>query len=210
VDHGVEGLVTLIGIRYTMAVGDAEKAIDLVSAKLARHSPKGRSDRRPVFGGEIDDFEGLVRMAEQRVGGALPAAAVRALVHHYGTEYHRVLKCAASDPARLQTVGATTVVQAEVVHAVREEMAIKLGDVVFRRTDLATGRPPSEAELATCARLMAGELGWSDAQVEVETAAVRRTLAEMMPCAADRLETSSRIIAAPGQQRPETLEKGHL
>ena len=81
VDHGVVGLVTLIGIRYTMAIGDAEKAIDLVAAKLARRAPKGRVRRTPVFGGQIDDFEGLVRTAQRHVGGALPAPAVRALAH---------------------------------------------------------------------------------------------------------------------------------
>ena len=209
-DHGVEGLVTLIGVRYTMAVGDAAKAIDLVTAKLARRAPRAPTDRMPVFGGEIDDFEDLVRAAGRQIDGALPAAAVRALVHNYGNQYGRILEYARSDPTLMRTVGATTVVQAEVVHAVREEMAVELGDVMFRRTDLATGRPPSEAELATCARLMAAELGWSDSRMETETASVRRTLAKMMPHAADRLETASPIVAARGQQQSGAAETAPL
>ncbi|HLT01924.1 MAG TPA: FAD-dependent oxidoreductase [Geminicoccaceae bacterium] len=198
VDHGVDGLVTLIGIRYTMAVGDAAKAIDLIAAKLARHAPRPSAEPPPVFGGRIEDFEALVRTAERQIGGALPARAVRALVHHYGDEYGRILNYAKSDQSLLQTVGTTTVVQAEITHAVREEMAVQLGDVVFRRTDLATGQPPNEADLATCARLMAAELGWSPARTEAEMAAVRHTLAEMMPHVAQRQETSPPLVAASG------------
>src|SRR5690606_40218475 len=162
------------------------------------HAPRPSAEPPPVFGGRIEDFEALVRTAERQIGGALPARAVRALVHEYGDEYVRILNYPKSDQSLHQTVGTTTVVQAEITHAVREEMAVQLGDVVFRRTDLATGQPPSEADLATCARLMAAELGWGAARTEAEMAAVRRTLAEMMPHVADRQDTSPPLVAASG------------
>lgn len=194
-DHGVEGLVTLIGIRYTMAVGDAAQAIDLVARKLGRGGPRPAA-ARPLFGGQIEDFEALVRTAGRRVGEALPPPSVRALIHNYGSEYGRILDYAIRDPALLRTIGTTTVVAAEVAHAVREEMAIALGDVVFRRTDFATARPPREADLATCARLMAAELGWSGARMATEIAAVRRTLAAMRPHVVERPATT--LPLAPG------------
>lgn len=212
IDHaaadGVEGLVTLIGIRYTMAVGDARRAIDLITAKLGRRAPAKPNDRMPVFGGQIESFEDLVRTAAREVGGALPGPAVRALVHNYGSEYRRILHHAGSDRALLQTLQGTTVVQAEVLHAIREEMALELADVVFRRTDLATGRPPSEAELATCARLMAAELGWREARIAEEMASVRRMLAGMMPHVADRHVATPPIVSALGPHSPEGLAAG--
>ena len=58
--------------------------------------------------------------------------------------------------------------KAEVVHAVREEMAEKIGDVVFRRTDFGTGGHPGEAALQECARMMASELGWDGNRVQEE------------------------------------------
>jgi glycerol-3-phosphate dehydrogenase len=47
-------------------------------------------------------------------------------------------------------------------------MAIKLSDVVFRRTDIATGSNPGDAALRECAHLMADRLGWDDKKVEAE------------------------------------------
>jgi glycerol-3-phosphate dehydrogenase len=58
--------------------------------------------------------------------------------------------------------------------AVREEMARTLADAVLRRLDLGTAGPPADAELEAVARVMASELGWSEARLADE----RRALAE--------------------------------
>jgi len=55
-------------------------------------------------------------------------------------------------------------------------MAVKLGDVVFRRTDLATGKDPGEEALRSCAELMAAELGWDNNKTESELDEVRSML----------------------------------
>jgi glycerol-3-phosphate dehydrogenase len=52
-------------------------------------------------------------------------------------------------------------------------MARKLGDVVFRRTDLGTGGHPGDDALRTCADLMADELGWDGRRIRCELEAVR-------------------------------------
>ncbi|RMF65662.1 MAG: hypothetical protein D6743_07665, partial [Calditrichaeota bacterium] len=62
----------------------------------------------------------------------------------------------------------TRVLRAEVVHAVREEMAVKLSDVVRRRTELGSGEHPGKAALHECAALMAEELGWSKERMRDE------------------------------------------
>ena len=62
---------------------------------------------------------------------------------------------------------------AEVVHAVRDEMAKKLSDVVYRRTVLVTGTYPGEQAMDDCVRLMAAELGWDNAKMERELDEIR-------------------------------------
>jgi glycerol-3-phosphate dehydrogenase len=47
--------------------------------------------------------------------------------------------------------------------AVREEMAIHLTDAVLRRLDLGTAGPPSPADVAAVADVMAGARGWDEA-----------------------------------------------
>ena len=172
-EHKVGGLATLIGIRYTMGRGHAAKAIDLIAHKLNHKGPRPRTDQIPVFGGRIASFEALLQEQLVRANGQLAPAVLRALLHNYGTEFQRVLAYAATNPALLESVGAGTVIKAEVVHAVREEMAVRLADVVFRRTDLATGEYPGPAALLACARLMAEELGWNGVRMQAELDDVR-------------------------------------
>ena len=61
---------------------------------------------------------------------------------------------------------------AEIVHAVRREMATTLGDVVHRRTDLGTAGRPSDDALQAGAAIMGRELGWDGARTATEIAKV--------------------------------------
>jgi glycerol-3-phosphate dehydrogenase len=87
--------------------------------------------------------------------------AVGQLCRNYGSCYGKVLELAKGDPGLGRVLGDTKVLSAEVVHAVRDEMALKLGDVVLRRTDLGAGAYPGDEAVRRCADLMASELGWS-------------------------------------------------
>jgi glycerol-3-phosphate dehydrogenase len=62
---------------------------------------------------------------------------------------------------------------AEIVHAIRSEQAVRLSDIVIRRTSLGALECPSETALAACARTAATELGWDEARREAEIAGVR-------------------------------------
>lgn len=173
--HQLEGLVTLIGVRYTMARGDAAKAIDLVSAKLNRKVRRPATERIPIYGGQIEYFEEFVlRTTQQHCQEKLQPEIMRALLHNYGSEYKRVLRYIDEESRWAETLGTSKVIKAEVIHAVREEMSIKLVDVVFRRTDLATGDNPGDKTLQICAKLMALELGWDSERIQQEFDEVRK------------------------------------
>jgi glycerol-3-phosphate dehydrogenase len=58
--------------------------------------------------------------------------------------------------------------KAEIILAVRGEMAQNLSDVVFRRTDLGSGNRPDPRGLQACADLMASELGWDESRTQKE------------------------------------------
>ena len=108
---------------------------------------------------------------------ALKEPAARALAHNHGSAADDVLALAAGTPELARTLPGSPVLAAEVVHAVRQEMALTLGDVALRRTDLASaGAPPPEA-LYEAASLMAGELGWSRSRTLAEVARVQSRLA---------------------------------
>lgn len=175
-EHNIDGLVTLIGVRYTVARGESAKAIDLICDKLGRRLARPATEYLPIHGGKIDSFEDLVRKVRQDAAGLTDAAA-RALAHNYGTEYPEVLRMGERTPDMLRPFEASTVLPAEVLHAVRSELAVRLGDVVFRRTDLATGGHPGDSALLACANLMQQELGWTDEQRDTEIRDVVRRFA---------------------------------
>lgn len=168
--HGIDNLVSLIGIRYTMARADAARAVDLIDRKLGGERRRSPTDRTPVHGGAFERFDSLVRAIGRASAGTLGSDAAEALAHNHGSEYRHVLRLRAE--AGDGCIGTTTTLRAEVLHAVREEMALTLADIVFRRTDLATGGHPGPAALQEAASLAARELGWDEARRREEVAAV--------------------------------------
>jgi glycerol-3-phosphate dehydrogenase len=56
--------------------------------------------------------------------------------------------------------------------AVRDEMALTLADAVLRRLDLGTAGPPRDEATDAVARVMAEALGWDEARVGAERAAL--------------------------------------
>jgi glycerol-3-phosphate dehydrogenase len=181
VDHAaerqLEGLITLIGVRYTTGPADAVEVVDLAGRHLGRDLPRSRLAWTPVRGGDFADFEALVREIAQSAPPGTDAAAVRALAHNHGSAYAEVLALSGSRPDLGQPLAATSVLRAEIVHAMQEEMAASLADVVFRRTDLCTAGFPSLATLREAAEVMAGTAGWTSPRMAAELDYVLEKLA---------------------------------
>jgi glycerol-3-phosphate dehydrogenase len=98
----------------------------------------------------------------------IPENSVRSLVHNHGLNYQDVTRRCEEKSEWAETLGGSDVLKAEVVHAVRDEMARKLSDVVFRRTDLGTAGDPGDAAIRACAEMMRKEIGWTEDQTQDE------------------------------------------
>ena len=176
VDHGrhglAEGIVSVLGAKYTTARRLAELATNLVCRKLGRSDARCRTRETPLVGWMPDAPSLRCRIGDS-YGGALDQATVESLLRHYGEEADKVLRAAASDPSLLRRVAAgRETIAAEVVYSVEHEMAAQLSDVVFRRTGLGMLGYPGDSCLERCAAIMADRLGWSDARRAEE---LRRT-----------------------------------
>ena len=110
-------------------------------------------------------------MAEIRERTGLDDEAARHVGGTYGSAYTELLDLLAEEPGSLSP--ATPVQRAEVLHAVRREMALHLTDIVLRRTDLGSAGLPDDAALEECARLAARELGWDERRKAEELERVR-------------------------------------
>jgi glycerol-3-phosphate dehydrogenase len=68
------------------------------------------------------------------------------------------------------------IIEGEVIYAARTAAALRLEDVVFRRTPLGSTGDPGAAAINRAAVIMGRECGWSDDRREDELARVRQRL----------------------------------
>jgi glycerol-3-phosphate dehydrogenase len=175
--HGVSGLVSLVGIRYTTARADAAQALDLLLAQMPVAPAAADTEALPLPGGDIENFADFVAEAERNRPPTLGIQSLRGLLRNHGTQYQNVLQAAGATKDEVTLVPGTTTLSTEVGHAVDHEMALRLDDVVLRRTDLAAGSHPGRRALETAAAEMARRLGWSSRRMSEEITATERTLA---------------------------------
>jgi len=170
-DSGLEGLLSVVSVKYTTARDVAENTVDCALAKLGRKHVASRTSRVPVFGGEIENVSNYLNKEKARAFAGLSRDSIEHLVMNYGSKYPQVVTYISEQEEWRQPLSSEhPVLAAEVIHAVREEMALKLSDVVRRRTELGSAGHPGNAALRQCAKLMSEELGWDADQIENEIA----------------------------------------
>jgi glycerol-3-phosphate dehydrogenase len=174
-EHGVDGLVTLIGIRYTTARADSATALDLLLQQLPSPPPRAATDATPLLGGAIADFPALRAAAQEAKPSGVSAQSLDALLRNHGTEYTAVLELA-KRPGGAQRLGKADTLAAEVTYAVETEMAMRVEDVVLRRTDLGSGMHPGQEAIEGVANRMQHLLGWSKERCNEEVQTTQQVL----------------------------------
>ena len=160
------GLFTVKSVKYTAAPYVAERVLERLPlpARPALNDAAGsreRIDARRRF----QSAPGLPAVQPQ-FGEFSVREHLRA---HHGPGYEKIVALQSESGLGDKLVSsAPPVLAAEVIHAMRHEMAFKLSDVVFRRTGLGTAACPIRETLAAVAELMGRELGWSSEQTQQE------------------------------------------
>ena len=172
-DHRIdrlEGMLSVTGVKYTTARFVAQKTIDHIIEREGTLGPSSRTASTPVFGGDIDRFEAYLDQEIQANAESINESGLQSLICNYGTAYKKVLSYI---PCKQLSQGQRPckdfdVLRGQVRFAVREEMAYKLTDVVFRRTEIGSAGDPGEKALEVCAYEMGSELGWGSQKVHEE------------------------------------------
>ena len=150
------GIISVTGGKLTTYREMAEDTVDATLERLSRRA-RCRTKRLPLLG--------ALGYREP-----LPGSPQAHLARRYGTEAAAVQSLISADP----TLGDVLIdglpyLRAEAVHAVRNEMARSLDDVLSRRTRARLfDRAATVRAAATVAALIGPELGWDDAQQRAE------------------------------------------
>jgi glycerol-3-phosphate dehydrogenase len=165
--EGLDGLITVEGGKYTTSRKLAETCVKIVAGKLGRDLGKSITKKHYLAGSEIKDLCSFLSEAEIK-NSDFGKPTMDYLGRNYGTEYADVIKLARADKALSETVNEDGEILAQVIYAVRDEMARTLSDIVMRRTGIGTLGNPGEDVLRKVAQLAAKELQWNADRVEKE------------------------------------------
>jgi glycerol-3-phosphate dehydrogenase len=179
-DDGINGLVTTEGGKYTTSRNLAENVLKLIAKKLNKKLPKTITDKAYLSGCEINDIDLFLETIKKN-NSDFSAKTVEYLGKNYGLEYDRVLGIARENKGLAKPVNDDGEILAQVVYAVRHEMAKTLNDILFRRTGIGTLGHPGETVLRLVARTAAKELRWNASRIKQELARAHAAFAVPRP-----------------------------
>ena len=171
--EGVEGILSVVGGKITAYRAIAEEVVDAVGRRLARET-RSRTADDPLPGARAADFAA-------RPGDLTLDAATRAhLTSIYGSRAREVLDLARADPSLAPPLCPHhRGMEAEVVHAVENEWAQSLGDILLRRNALGL----SACQALDCIDRVADRagtvLGWDQDRRRREIEAYRQEVEPM-------------------------------
>jgi glycerol-3-phosphate dehydrogenase len=170
--QGSGGMITVAGGKLTTYRSMAEEVVDRAVRDLRFREGRpriseARTDEEPLPGGETDDFTEFRSRGLEL--GVVPES-VDHLIRQYGTEAAGIYNLGAADRRLLRRlVPPHPAIEAEVLHAVRRELAHSVEDVMVRRLHLYYEHPvrgiPAAARVA---ELMGRECGWDAARIVEE------------------------------------------
>jgi glycerol-3-phosphate dehydrogenase len=177
-DHaadGVDGLLTVVGAKYTTARGVAERVVDRIMQLLKQTPVSCRTASTTLPGGHVRDVALTVAEARREYDDLVPSDSIPHLVAAYGSGYREILELARtrSDWCR-RLAPESPVIGAELVWAVRHEMAETLCDAVLRRTPLGALGYPGDEAAALAADIVGAERQWTPAQKQQELDSLRQ------------------------------------
>lgn len=174
----VEGIMSVTMGQVATVRRVAAHVLDQVFAAWGHRLVDSVSDTTPLRGGEMQGFSEFQQRELAANRWQLSESTLRQLTCNYGSDYTGVLDHL--PPARFGLTLSEerrAVLEAEIYHAVHKEMALKLTDIVFRRTELASAERPDSETLTFCAQILGKVLGWDNWRVQREIDEVLATFA---------------------------------
>ncbi|MDR0416884.1 MAG: glycerol-3-phosphate dehydrogenase/oxidase, partial [Propionibacteriaceae bacterium] len=179
VETGPGGMVTISGGKLTSCRVMGKHVVDEALRQLGRRAGPSRAAAVPLAGGLPDD---IAQAAEALAASDVPPDLQRSWLRRFGGKALRLLELWRSDAAQRETVGPRGLTGAEITHAVVEERAATLEDLMVRRTSLFFWEPDGAlAAVDAIADRLDGLLGWTPEERARQIAAYAALVARHRP-----------------------------
>src|SRR5262249_28386683 len=151
-----------------------ERVTSTLLRKLQRDAVECKTAATTLPGGDVRDVGLAIAEARREHDEGLPTDTVPHLIAAYGTRFRDVLELTIGHPELKKRVApGSPVIGAELVRAVRNEMAVTLADALIRRTPVGALGYPGDEPVTRAAEIVGGELRWDEARKNREIAGVK-------------------------------------
>jgi len=166
-ENGLSGLISVIGVKWTTARLVAENTVNIAVKSIGGTAGRCQTNTRPLPGAErFESCEALAKEIRTAMPSVSNDAIVTDLAIEYGTRWREVAGPAIGEV----DVDENEIFKRKAVFAVKNEMAVRLADVVCRRSNLMQRGKLFEPQVAWCLDMMADELDWSQVRKKSERA----------------------------------------
>ncbi|MDX1480246.1 MAG: glycerol-3-phosphate dehydrogenase [Woeseiaceae bacterium] len=170
-DGKARGLISIIGGKLTTYRSLAEQTVDRIEKRLGRQPASC-----PTRDAALPGARGCDRIAKTVTAfDGLSPAGRRRLADVYGGRVSRLAELVADDDAHAQILDDDgTVLAGEVALAIRDEFAVTLTDIVYRRLMVGLSPRLGDRLVSSIARVAQRELGWDAATLEAQVVDLNR------------------------------------
>ena len=170
--EGISRLITVEGGKYTTSRSLAEHVVDQLFSVFNISKISSVSAKQFLKNCAIENFEDFVS-SKQKQFDAFKPNQVAFLCKMYGTEVDSILKLAKEEKLTGKP-DADGELEAQVIYAIKNEMAVKLSDILMRRTGIGTLGHPGKKIVEKVAGIAALLLNWDEKQKKEEIVAVEQ------------------------------------
>ncbi len=173
--NGIKGLITVEGGKFTTSRMLAKKAINKVQRILRFSKHKSISKDTYLTTSNIENFDDFIKIKKNQYKN-FPANQIEYLAQSYGTEIDAIFTIANNNEYLLKPLNPDGENLAQVLFAIKNEMALSLSDILLRRTGIAQLGHPGKETLEKVAKLAAKELSWDHKKMELEIDNIEKIL----------------------------------
>ncbi|MEA2041681.1 MAG: glycerol-3-phosphate dehydrogenase/oxidase [Bacteroidota bacterium] len=173
--NGIIGLITVEGGKFTTSRMLAEKAVNKVFRILNLKKKQSISCKQYLHHCDIKNYNNYVKNKQDELPNFTPKQT-EYMIKSYGNEIDDIVALTKEDEKLETRLNKDGEILAQVTFAVREEMAVKLSDIVMRRTTVGQLGNPGQKTLKLMADIAAKELNWSKERTKKELEDINRIL----------------------------------
>ncbi|OGU33240.1 MAG: hypothetical protein A2057_17605 [Ignavibacteria bacterium GWA2_35_9] len=138
-------LFSIKSVKYTTAPVIAEEVVKKIKKKI-----------KPSY-----SYKKEVKTITKNYSGNIPQVVAERLIKTYGSHCNKIFELINENKSYLNLISENPpIITAEIVYAIRNEMALTLKDVILRRTGMGMLECPSLESIRAVASIISQELGW--------------------------------------------------